>query len=145
VTLTREQIDAWGTTRGGYLADIPAPHLRRWPADARARRVTVDITSWIGVSIGARHYYCRVVEEDNPIWNPVLETVGADAGKPHGWTYPWDDKEGKGQSFRNNKLFSEHAAIVWAKGVIATHFAGTRYAVEWPDHLERRALPRDGD
>ncbi len=135
--LTDEQFMDNGSTFGGNLVDIPAPHRRRWPNDVCPRPVKVEISSWVGRSAGAKHYYARVTEENNPIWDSRPETIGKRAGEPRGWTCPWEDEEGEGRSFRDDDLLNEQSAISWATHIIATHFAGNGYVVEWSDRLGR--------
>lgn len=43
--------------------------IRRWPNPDEPRRLNVTINSWRGISIGAKHFYANVKEEDNQWWS----------------------------------------------------------------------------
>ena len=43
--------------------------IRRWPSEDDDRGLTVEVTSWIGVSVGAKHFYAKVKEENNQWWS----------------------------------------------------------------------------
>jgi len=47
------------------LSDIPKPYTRVCDDKRRKRKLFVQITSWKGVSIRAKHFYAKVYEEDN--------------------------------------------------------------------------------
>lgn len=49
------------------FADIPKPYKRFYDDKRRKRWLFVRITSWRGISIGAKHYYAEVCEQDNYI------------------------------------------------------------------------------
>lgn len=58
------------TDTSRYPEGIPDPWIYRWPNDKGVRRtVSVDISSWRGLSLGASHYYASVEEEANQIWD----------------------------------------------------------------------------
>jgi len=43
--------------------------IRRWPSKiGEKRNLRVEITSWVGISIGAKHIYVKVEEQDNSWW-----------------------------------------------------------------------------
>ena len=43
---------------------------RRYYDDKRRKRdIFVTISTWRGVSVGAKHYYAKLREADNPIWD----------------------------------------------------------------------------
>lgn len=55
---------------GGKLSEIPEPHIRMFPNDAgRKREVEIGVHTWVGYAYGATHFYVRVREESNPLWN----------------------------------------------------------------------------
>jgi len=43
--------------------------IRRWPSKIGEKRpLRVEITSWVGISIGAKHTYVKVKEANNGWW-----------------------------------------------------------------------------
>ena len=69
------------------LEDIPKPYKRIYDDKRRKRKLHVEITSWQGISIGAKHYYAKIWEYNNGI-------------KYKNRVYFFsDDKEGDGRSF----------------------------------------------
>lgn len=49
------------------LSDITKPYKRLYDDKRRKRLLIVFITSWRGISIGAKHYYAEIYEDENPI------------------------------------------------------------------------------
>ena len=49
------------------LSEIPKPYKRVYDDKRRKRRLFVEITSWRGISIGAKHFYAKIREDGNPI------------------------------------------------------------------------------
>jgi hypothetical protein len=110
---------ALGETSGGYLRDIPDPHVRRWPGDAKPRDVRVHIMRYYGIGI---HYYATVEEEDNPLWDEATQC----------WRVAWDDDAARGRHFDSHACLSYHWAKWWAKAVLEKHFQGDTYrAIGW--------------
>lgn len=115
------------STSGGHLADIPLPHIRYWPGADRKRRLTIGISRFYGVG---EHYYLRIVQEKNPIWN----------SQEGYWHTAWDDEDGNGttetQLYFDGKIsktkFSSYAEITgYAKWVAKTHFPD--HEIVWED------------
>lgn len=78
------------TSYGGYLKDIPQPHKRMHPNKQQKRRVTFQILTWIGWDPSAKHYFSKLIEEPNFIYN----------SKTKMWVHAWDDKECYGKTFQ---------------------------------------------
>jgi hypothetical protein len=49
------------------FSDIPKPYKRVYDDNRRKRKLFIEITSWRGVSIGAKHFYAKIWEDDNGI------------------------------------------------------------------------------
>lgn len=49
------------------LTDIPKPYKRVYDDKRRKRKLFIEITSWQGMSVGAKHFYAKVYEDDNAI------------------------------------------------------------------------------
>lgn len=48
---------------------LKGERIRRWPsASGGLREIRVEISSWVGMSAGAKHTNVTVVEEDNQWW-----------------------------------------------------------------------------
>ena len=62
--MTRPNIDKYGSRYGGNDEDFKHMPLR-FPSDVERRRVRVYIHSYIGIGIGAIHWYADVEEDDN--------------------------------------------------------------------------------
>jgi hypothetical protein len=98
------RLEYGGLSGGGYLKEIPKPHVRMFPNEKSKRRVSVAVMVYD--LVGGRHYRVSVTEEDNPIWNSHTqaehspnwkEIQGTEYGKKVvGWQVAWDDEEGKG-------------------------------------------------
>ena len=54
---------------GGDLKDVPLPWIRLFDDKRRHRCVTARVWTWVGITSGAEHYYARIREEDDPIWD----------------------------------------------------------------------------
>jgi hypothetical protein len=67
--------------------DIPKPYKRVYDDKRRKRKLFIEITSWQGLSAGAKHFYAKIREDDNGIiYGEYVR-------------YYSDDKEGDGRSF----------------------------------------------
>ena len=103
---------------GGYLRDIPKPHVRRWPSptgELREVRVRVGVYD----IVGGQHYYPDVWEEDNPIWNSIRLC----------WQVAWDDVEAKGRSYQHAGFERQMDARQWIANILAEHFPSSAYKV----------------
>lgn len=87
------------SSHGGHLVDLSLPHVRRFDDKRRKRHVYVEIHTWRGLSLGAKHWYVSVREEDNPIWDEAEQT----------WRVCWDDKEACGRTIRIEVLKQDSA------------------------------------
>jgi hypothetical protein len=89
------------------------PIKRLYDDKRRKRQIFVQITSWRGVSVGAKHFYAKVYEGDNPI---VSES---------GLVYNSDDDELQGREFGGmleTAFHSYDAALDWVVDIIKEHF-----------------------
>ena len=134
---------------GGHLKDIPKPHKRMFPGKGK-RRVSVEVMQWS--IVGGTHYYVKIVEEDNPIWDSQSQK----------WRMAWDDGNGNGQEFQSEQLsylhqIENYIRQTWTDNFLdETHYLSKRSD---PDPIsieelmrERHELegsryyyPRDGD
>jgi len=64
---------------GGYANDAGGKRVYFWPKSKAKREVQARLFSWRGVSLGAHHYYARIVLEGNWLWN----------WKAARWFQPW--------------------------------------------------------
>ena len=49
------------------LSEIPKPYKRVYDDKRRKKLLFIEIFTWRGTSIGAKHFYAKVYEDDNPI------------------------------------------------------------------------------
>lgn len=147
---------------GGHVKDVPQPHVRRFPAPPGAkdydgtplrREVRIQAVNYF------HHWHVRVIEDDNPLWNPSPNVDFMRPEQPIGWTEPWDDAEGAGRSFTNSEHGDRAGARRWIASIIRRHFPSTTHRVRndmnglAEDHVEsdavkvaRRAIyKREGD
>lgn len=134
MTLTAAQIkamlDASCSHHGGYLHEVPEPHIRMCSLPGYRRVVVVKNLKFIA----GGHYYVSITEEDDPVWD----------AKQQGWRYAWDDEKKRGRSF--DARYS-HIRFVqpWIDRTIAQHFSPKdRYAFEY-DSIGTPTYGRDGD
>ena len=101
------------------LSDIPKPYKRDYDDKRRKRKLFVEITSWQGISIGAKHFYAKVYEEDNAIrYNGRL-------------FHDSEDKDCNGKSFGGvmepeSSFKTLDGAIIWAINTILVKFPNHR-------------------
>ena len=81
--MNKPDYDLGSWSLGGNLKEFSKKQLsmRMFPACGNKRKVVAKITTWVGTSFNAVHYYVRLEEERNPFWD----------GK--GWRRCWDEKE----------------------------------------------------
>ena len=106
----------WGRgaeTHGGYLKDIPKPHVRMFPGP-RKRIVRVQAVNYY------HHWHIRIIEDDNPIWDKSPAYMRPN--EPRGWVETWDDEAGKGQSFLNSDHERRDLAQAWIVSILRRHF-----------------------
>lgn len=85
--------------------DVDDERIRRWPSQIGEKRpISVKINSWVGISIGAKHVYAEVKEDDQAYWS---ESKAA-------WVYVSRDSEKSGYSMRA-EVMTEKEAIAIAK------------------------------
>lgn len=127
------------THHGGKLKDIPEPHVRRWPnKHGVKRRVEVNITSFVGIVGGARHFTPHVEVENNAIWNGEA------------WQNAWDDREGYGTRIDGPAFTSEKKAREWIQWTLRAFDPKTHEFVWTKAGLEGKTppkwfYPREGD
>lgn len=117
---------------GGYLKEIPTPHVRRWPSVV-LRPVFVHIAVYDVV--GGKHYYPDIKEQDNPIWNAKREC----------WQIAWDDEQARGRAFIHpgfNRLIDAHE---WVASILAEHFPPTTHKVLRTGGMRAFYYRRTGD
>lgn len=123
---------------GGHLADIPLPHRRCFPGEW-PRLVKVELTSWIGYSAGAKHWYADIEEEDNYLWDSAEKC----------WRIAWDDAKGKGRRERVEFAGPDgrDRALKWIRSVVRKRYSDRKL---WK--IERhymapaeRPMPWEGD
>ena len=110
--------------RGGRLKEIPKPYKYRYPSNDELREVRVTVNSFTEIgSIGAKHWYVTIKEDDNYIWN-IQENC---------WQQPWDLLEiHKGRKFEDKTTFiNKPDAMSWARRIVNEHFSGVQYKVVW--------------
>lgn len=129
--LTEQQYKSNSSSSGGYLNEIPEPHIRKFPNPYSKRKVKITVSRYYGYGI---HYYVSIREDDNPIWNSERNL----------WTRAWDDKEGEGKTDTdlyfdgddnaNIRTDAYELAIGKAKMVLKRHFPD--HEVVWEDYCK---------
>lgn len=112
-----------GKITGGYLEDIPEPHIRKWPGSPHKRELTVRITRYY---YEGTHYYISIQEEENPLWNGT--PYEHDESRPVGWVVAWDDKEAQGKTDFNFNTDTRFNYITEAKHAV------DKILENFPDH-----------
>ena len=121
----------YATVLGGHMKDLPEPHVLKWPNKRGVKRdVRVVLSTWVGVGLGATHYYVRVEEEDNYIWDGER------------WARPWGGiPDQEGQSF-GGQFDNPLQCRDYAKEIITEHFSNGEHEIRWEglevEHLYRR-------
>ena len=85
----------------------------------RKRQIYVTLTTWRGVSIGAKHFYAKVYEDDNPI----LLSDGS-------LLYDSDDEESKSREFGgmfDTSFDTYQGALDWIVDIIREHFPSSTH------------------
>ena len=55
-----------GVIYGGKWEELGDERIQRWPSKIGDKRpLKIKLSSWVGVSIGAKHVYLEIEEEDN--------------------------------------------------------------------------------
>ena len=107
-----------GRYSGGYLRDIPKPHVRHWPSPTGELR-SVYVRVAIYDIVGGQHYHPDIWEEDNPIWNSIKLC----------WHVAWDDTEAKGCSYQHAGFDRLMDARQWIADILAERFPASVYKV----------------
>jgi hypothetical protein len=107
-----------GMKSGGYLREIPKPHVRMFADKRRRRKVSVTIGVFYGIG---HHYHVTMSEEDNPIWNCAENC----------WQFAWDDKNYRGR-IETGIFGLETQAIDYVKRTARRYF---------PKHSHRLTKP----
>lgn len=116
------------------MTDIPEPHVRRFPNKHGVKRdVSVSFSTWVGVGMGATHYYVKIQEEWNRLWD----------GEGH-WAKPWDDDGGEGKYFHEEFDFP-YQCKDYAHKIIAEHFSDGKHSIRWQGMESYHLYKREGD
>ncbi len=134
---------------GGHIEDFPGPHKYRFDDKRRKRTVTVDIMSYVGWSMGAKHWYLTFSVEGNPFWSEVDE----------GWRECWDDPKAKYklpaecEPCMNREYLSQMEAFRAADRLTKKHFSKDEFKIMYSRSLRnekfekamKRVTKLDGD
>jgi len=104
---------------GGDLDKMPKPHVHFYGGE-RKRPVKARVFTWIGMSMGARHWYAELKEEPNPIWD----------SSEHAWRVPFHDQESQGRTIQDNAN-TEAQAIRQVKVMFRREFSENTHILEW--------------
>ncbi len=102
----------------------------------KLRRVSVDYTTFAGLSPGAKHWYVDIREEDDAVWNEDRQS----------WVTPSDRRGLIGNRFSNSDFKALAHARKWAEMIVEENFSET-HEVTWEEdtgNLERYKLPEPG-
>jgi hypothetical protein len=93
----------WGILRG--------ERIPRWPSKIGEKRtIRVEINSWVGISIGAKHVNVKVEEAENMWW----------CEEENAWVRIYEDAENGGYELRAKVMTDEEAvktAIAFVKTI----------------------------
>lgn len=126
---------------GGKLADIPKPHIRKFPNPHVRREVVIKLSSWCTcASIGAKHVYVEIKEEENFLWDSAGNC----------WRAARDDEESKGRVFKTEFIYGKEPEAVknWIDEMLKKHFPVKTHKRVYRDDtrtLPKNRLYRDGD
>ena len=118
---------------GGKWEDLGDERISRW-TDSHwngPRRVSVKIETWVGVSIGAKHTYARIEEEDNQWWDE----------KENAWRRIWDDTEASGFSLEAS-VYDDKQAVKIARNFLRL-MVGDNKDGKWKIDWEGPGEPRN--
>jgi len=101
------------------LSDIPKPYKRVYDDKRRKRKLSIEINSWQGISIGAKHFYAKVREDDNMI---IYKN------RLCGF---FEDTEGDGKSFGG--VMDSETSFNTLEGAIA--WVVNKILKEFPNHM----------
>lgn len=101
--------------------DIPEPRVLRFPNNKGVRRtVSVSVTTWRGVALGASHFNASVEPEANSVWD------GLEIAWVRDNTFPATKRE----AFRAD-VFTRAQAIGFVEIVLRTFFSDeTQYSIQ---------------
>lgn len=117
---------------GGYLSEIPEPHIRMWPdttGHGMERVLSIQVSRY-EMSV-VKHYHVSWEQEFNAIWDSrtmaeenemYRETSVAD--EIVGWHKAWDDEEGRGEMGHNFDSTTRGEVLLLVASVVA----------RFPDH-----------
>jgi len=128
---TRDDFLRRGSLSGGRISErgLPDPLIRRYPNEYGIKRqVYVRLSSFIGLSAGAQHYYVEISEEHNSIWDE------------DSWWDPWDDDDGKGDNtikrLERRSFKTPLSAIQFAEQYLDEHFSKDTHEFDWSQTME---------
>lgn len=91
---------------------LKGERIRRWPSQiGEVRPIKIDINSWVGISIGAKHVMLKIEEEDNAYW----------CEDKNCWVHIYSDTTARGISMEANVYTDKQAeelAIFFLKNVV---------------------------
>lgn len=125
--------DKSSKTFGGSTKEYYQPTIRAFDRMRRKRKVKAYVTTWKGISIGAKHYYARLEEEDNPAF--VIKDDGYLT-----WMLASDDEEGRGRKFNLDCLTIQEAEQ-WIVNKFETEFGYKTHKIV--DRLGEKWKPRN--
>jgi hypothetical protein len=124
-----------GITHGGWLKDVPDPHIYYWPGAEDKRKLYARIMRYYGIG---PHYHVSISQEDNPVWDCTIDKYRKD--EPRGWVTTWDnDFPGKGKTYLNDEAImrtyrSYHLAKQALIDIHQKYF--TDHELVWEDYTD---------
>lgn len=105
-----------GKLSGGYLREIPKPHIRRYPNSKSKRTLTIQVLQYPGFP----HYFVVLRGEHNTIWNSQEEV----------WQEAWDDKEGAAPYHDSGELDNYQEVLDWIEANAEKYFPSCDWKYE---------------
>ena len=110
---------------GDYLENVSLPRVRKWPDSSEKCSVSVRVGCYLAIG---RHYYVKIHEGSNPIWDCRDAGTWGRAGKAMSWRKCWDDTEGQGKIFE--EVFDlRRQAVSFIEEIVDEHFPPEVYCV----------------
>jgi len=127
---------------GGYLGELPYPHVRKYDDRRRRRPITISVTSFGPEALGGGHFYVTLKEDENPI----LQLSSTDGSNRPSWTLCWDDKDREGKWFED-RLNSESDAAHYIAVTFLEKFSSKTHTLVpkfkyWSNPLAEKIIKR---